>query len=381
MSGIRIFVLIDAMGWELIRERPFLAEFLTHQQPLRTLLGFSSGIIPSILTGRTPAENGMWNLVYFDPEHSPFRGLRKLGTLPGRLLDNRIGRRALTEIGRRVLGMGSNFDVSVPPQTLPFFHWAESRNIYAREGVPGQASIFDQLHEKGIPHKIYSYKDALTDSEILERAENDVMSGDEEVYFLYLSELDMFLHLHRSEPERIEAKLAWYEEALGRLFHKAKARDAGAGLRVFSDHGMTPVNRHCDVAAVVTGCGFQSPRDYLAVYDSTMARFWFFSERAREEICRRLSELEYVRLLTDEELREFGVYFPDHRYGEVVMLLDPGCIIAESGFNGSGWKPEGMHGYHPDDKNSDAVFLSSEAPRAELESVRDVFGVMQEALG
>jgi len=381
MSGIRIFVLIDAMGWELIRERPFLTEFLTHQQPLRTLLGFSSGIIPSILTGRTPAENGMWNLVYFDPEHSPFRGLRKLGTLPGRLLDNRIGRRALTEIGRRVLGMGSNFDVSVPPQTLPFFHWAESRNIYAREGVPGQASIFDQLHEKGIPHKIYSYKDSLTDGEILERAENDVMSGDEEVYFLYLSELDMFLHLHRSEPERIEAKLAWYEEALGRLFRKARERDAGAGLRVFSDHGMTPVNRHCDVAAVVTECGFKSPRDYLAVYDSTMARFWFFSEQAHEEICRRLRQLEYVRLLTDEELREFGVYFPDHRYGEVVMLLDPGCIITESGFNGSGWKPKGMHGYHPDDKNSDAVFLSNEAPSVELRSVRDVFGVMQEALG
>jgi hypothetical protein len=63
------------------------------------------------------------------------------------------------------------------------------------------------------------------------------------------------------------------------------------------------------------------------------------------------------------------------------MLLDPGCIIAESGFNGSGWKPEGMHGYHPDDKNSDAVFLSNEAPRTELGSVRDVFDVMQEALG
>ena len=307
----------------------------------------------------------MWNLVYFDPEHSPFRGMRKLGALPGRLLDNRIGRRALTEIGRRFLGMGSNFDVSVPPQTLPWFHWAESRNIYARDGVPGQHSIFDQLHDKGIAHKIYSYKGSkswLSDGEILDRAASDVTSGREEVYFLYLCELDMFLHLHRSEPERIEAKLAWYEEALGQVFRRARERDANAGFRVFSDHGMTPVGRHCDVAAVVAECGFQSPRDYLVVYDSTMARFWFFSDRAREEICSQLRHLEYARLLTNEELRELGVYFPDHRYGELVMLLDPGCIIAESGFNGSGWKPTGMHGYHPEDKNSDAVFLSNEAP-------------------
>jgi len=201
MSGLHIFVLIDALGWELIRKRPFLANFLGHQQTLRTMLGYSSGIIPTMLTGRNPAETGMWNLVYLDPENSPFRRLRKLGTLPGRLLDNRIGRRVLTEIGRRVLGMGSNFDVCVPPQTLPWFHWAESRNIYARDGVPGQQSIFDLLYAKGVAHKIYSYKDPLTDAEILSRAAVDVANGGEQFFFLYLSELHMFLNLHRRPRE------------------------------------------------------------------------------------------------------------------------------------------------------------------------------------
>jgi hypothetical protein len=381
MSRLHVFVLIDALGWELIRERPFLAEFLKYRQRLRTLLGFSSGIIPSILTGRTPAENGMGNLVYFDPQNSPFRRMRKLGPLPGRLLDHRVGRRALTEIGRRVLGMGSNFEVCVPPETLPWFNWAENRNIYARGGVAGQRSIFDLLQEKGIDHRIYSYKDSLTDCEILQRAASDITNERAEFYFLYLSELDMFLHLNRRGPERIEVKLAWYEEALRRVFLAARELDPDARLRVFSDHGMTPVERHCDVAAVVAGCGFQTPRDYLAVYDSTMARFWFFSAQAREEICARLGHLDYARLLTDDELRDLGVFFSDHRYGEFVLLLDPGCIIAESGFNGKGWKPAGMHGYHPEDPNSDAIFLSSEAPRAPLVSVRDVFGCMQEALG
>jgi hypothetical protein len=379
MSGLHIFVLIDALGWELIRERSFLLQFLPHQQECRTLLGFSSGIIPSILTGHTPAENGMWNLVYFDPERSPFRALRRFGKLPA-LLDNRIGRRALTELGRRVLGMGSNFDVSVPPQTLPWFHWAESRNIYAREGIAGQQSIFDLLHAKGVGHKIYSYKDPLTDGEILSRATRDIASGREEFFFLYLSELDMFLHLHRAEPASIAAKLAWYEEELGRVFAAALQRDAGARLRVFSDHGMTPVVRHCDMAAVVDGCGFETPRDYLAVYDSTMARFWFFSDAARSTICTRLRKLDYARLLSDEELRAFGVYFEDHRYGEVVALLEPGCIVAEGGFNGKGWKPAGMHGYHPDDANSSACFLASEAPTSPVVTVRDIFGSMQEAI-
>ncbi len=380
MSGLNLFILIDALGWELIRERPFLHEFLPHRQPLRSLLGFSSGIIPSILTGLTPAESGMWNLVYYDPVNSPFRWMRRLGALPA-LFDNRIGRRLLAEAGRRILGMGGNFDVSVPPETLPWFHWSESRNIYARGGIPGHSSIFDQLHARGITHKIYSHKDRLTDSQILTQAERSIAEGDEGFYFLYLSELDMFLHTHRKEPELIEAKLAWYEETLRRVFRVAKQRDSHAGIRIFSDHGMSPVTQHCDVAAAVSECGFQSPRDYLAVYDSTMARFWFFSEHARDTIRERLGQLNYAYLLSACELRELGVYFEDHRYGEEVLLLQPGCIIAEGGFNGRGWRPAGMHGYHPDDVYSDAVFLSSNPPQSPLATVRDVFGNMQEALG
>jgi len=40
-----------------------------------------------------------------------------------------------------------------------------------------------------------------------------------------------------------------------------------------------------------------------------------------------------------------------------------------------------MHGYHPNDPNSSAVFLSSDPPARTMVSVRDVFGSMQEALG
>ncbi len=377
MSHVNIFVLIDAMGWELIAQRPFLREFLPHQQPVRTMLGFSSGIIPSILTGCTPVETGMWNLVFYNPTGSPFRSLRSFAPLL-RHMDNRIGRRLLTEVGRRVLRMGGNFDVSVPPQTLPWFDWAESRNIYSRGGIHGRRSIFDLLAARHVPHKIYSYKDPLSDAQILAHAAADVERGSAEFFFLYLCELDMFLHTNRNQPEKIEEKLAWYEQELGKVFAAARRRDPEASFHIFSDHGMTPVTRHCDLAAEVDGCGFQQPADYLVVYDSTMARFWFFHDEARKAITARLAALDYIRVLTDEELREFGVLFEDRRYGEMVALLAPGCIVAEGGFNGAGWRPAGMHGYHPDDPYAMAVYLSSHAPPQELASVKDIFNLMQE---
>ncbi len=63
MSGrLQVVALIDALGWEYIRERKFLDDVLPYRTPLQTVLGFSSGAIPTILTGLMPERHGHWNL-------------------------------------------------------------------------------------------------------------------------------------------------------------------------------------------------------------------------------------------------------------------------------------------------------------------------------
>ena len=118
---------------------------------------------------------------------------------------------------------------------------------------------------------------------------------------------------------------------------------------------------------------------FLAVYDATMARFWFFSDRARQVITSLLASLPCGRVLDDAELERLGILFPDRRYGEVIALLDPGWLLASSGFNGSRWRPAGMHGYHPDDADSDGVFLASATPLAPVRSLADVHACLSEA--
>ena len=97
-APIHIFVLIDALGWALVEDRDFLADLLPHRRPLRTILGYSSGAIPTILTGRPPVEHGHWNLFYYDPARSPFAWLRRLAFLPDRVLNHRVTRRILKEV-------------------------------------------------------------------------------------------------------------------------------------------------------------------------------------------------------------------------------------------------------------------------------------------
>jgi Type I phosphodiesterase / nucleotide pyrophosphatase len=377
-SRVHVFVLIDALGWKFLEGRQFLSDLLPFRKSLRTVLGFSSGAIPTILTGLQPVQTGHWNLLYYDPQGSPFRWLRHFRLLPDAIMNHRVIRKLMQQMGRWLLGLGPHFDCCVAPKLLPWFNWVEKRNIYASGGITGAPSIFDHLVETGIPHRIYTYHD-WTDAEILRLARRDMEGSEALFFFIYLSEMDMLLHNQWKEPQLLEEPLKRYEAGLRRIFEAGLERDPGATFAVFSDHGMTPVHGSFDLVGEVASLGFSMPEDYLAVYDSTMGRFWFFKESSRTAILQHLGELACGRLLSDPELEDLGILFPDRRYGEAIFLLNPGWLLTKSDFNGPRWTPAGMHGYHPDEPYSDAVFLSNHQPRFPVRTIADVHRCMEEA--
>lgn len=375
---VHIFVLIDALGWEYIKDREFLKDLLPYRRALRTVLGFSSGAIPTILTGAWPTVTGHWNLFYYDPEGSPFRWLRYFSFVPEVILNHRITSKILQQMGRHLLGLGPLFDCFVQPTELSWFNWVERKNIYASGGISGAKSIFDHLEQEKIPHRIYTYHVAK-DAEIFEIAERDIRANAGRFYFVYLSEMDMFLHTHCTHETILDDRLAWYEQRLRNLYDCAKSVDPNAMLTILSDHGMTPVRNRYDLVQEVKAAGYRLRKDYLAVYDSTMARFWFFNEAARMDITALLESTACGRVLADSELKSMGVFFEDRRFGEVVFLLDPGWIFTKSDFNGPQWNPSGMHGYDPSDRYSDAIFLSTHEPLNDVQTIADVYDCMLRA--
>lgn len=375
---LSLFALIDALGWQFLEGREFLSDLLPYRIPLRTVLGFSSGAIPTILTGLPPSQTGHWNLFYYDPKGSPFRWLKPFRFLPDRVMDHRVTRKLLKEMGRHVLGLGKNFECCVSPKLMPWFNWIEKRNIYARGGISGAPSIFDQLSQGGIRYRVYSYNQ-WSDKEILERSLSDLERREADFFFIYLCEMDQFLHDHWRQPAELEKRLNWYAAGLRLIFELGRTVDEDVAIAVFSDHGMTPVSQHFDLVKEVDALGLVMPDDYLAVYDSTMARFWFFREDARRKVVERLQTLPCGRILAEDELQQLGIFFRDRRYGEVIFLLHPGCLFSRSDFSGRGWTPSGMHGYHPDDPYSYGVFLSNHEPSPPVHTLADVYGYMREA--
>jgi len=168
-TPLSIYVLVDALGWEVVRNRSFLDDVLPDRRWLTTILGYSSGAIPTLLTGRTPSQHGHWNLFYFDRQRSPFRWTRALAPLPSALVENRVARRVLKSAARRLSGYSGYFSLyDYPVAHLPYFDLTEKRDIYQPGGLDCP-SLFDAFRGHGLRYECYNYH-AHTDAQILDLA-------------------------------------------------------------------------------------------------------------------------------------------------------------------------------------------------------------------
>jgi hypothetical protein len=184
--------------------------------------------------------------------------------------------------------------------------------------------------------------------------------------------------MHRvgnAAPE-VPAKLERYETQLAELMATAREHYKDVRLYVFSDHGMANCTHILDLRRRLAALPVSMPRDYAVVYDSTMARFWFFNEQARREITTALQGVPEGRILPDAELQELGTLFPDRYFGEMIFLVEEGVLIVPSDM---GERPlHAMHGYHPDAPQSYAALMTNvvDVP-ADVTAIPHIYGLMR----
>ena len=377
-APLSIYVLVDALGWEVIRDRPFLDDLWAERRWLVTILGYSSGAIPSLLTGQTPSQHGHWNLLYRDAARSPFAWTRPLGRLPRAMVENRVSRRVLKSVARRASGYSGYFSLyDYPVAHLPQFDLTEKRDIYTPGGLDAP-SIFDDLQGAGIPYESYNYH-THTDAQILDLAPARAASTDARVLFLYLSGLDHHLHFHVHEPDSVTRTLAWYEAGLRRIWEAATRARGDVRMFVFSDHGMTPIRWTHDLRRDVEATGLTLLKDYLPAYDSTMARFWVENDRARATLTALLEDHPCGTLMSERELQRLGVWFDDGRYYHMLFLMKPGMLLSPSDMGTVRFA--GMHGYHPSEPTADAVLLATAPVDKAIDHITGVRGALLDDLG
>lgn len=356
-DSVHVFIYLTGPGWYILKEHGFLEKSCQYQFPVKSQLGCSHAALLTALTGKTPGEHGFFSSYYFKDKATPLETVRQLY--------------------RKLRGEKSGYfgTYSVPLRNLQYFAASGHPGIHALS--PGcfapLTSVLDLVHEKKLAHAIVgagsgSPVQALKNvrSRLKEKALNFA--------FIEINEMDGLLHSSLHDFYKIDKKLRHYERHIENIIAVGREISSDFNLTVFSGHGMTFAPQRINIRKKIDALGMNYRYDYHAVYDPTMAFFWFKSKFARTIIIDRLRGLRHCRILTENDKKEYGIDFPDRRYGETIVLVEPGFQIHPNDIFSR--PPPGMHGYAPDHPDSLGACLSTRAMKPEPGQVRDFFNIM-----
>lgn len=356
MTRATLFVLIDGLGWELLQQADFLADLAPHRYRLRTVLGTSSATIPTILTGAAPADHGHWMPFAYAPTHSPFHSLAFLRHLPRRLTSSDGFRKHLAGLLAHHFGWTGQLDLgNIPAEALPLLDFVATRDPCQPGGVSPCATAIDRLHQERIPCFVSDGRNS--DRQSFDDAAAALADGSARFLLLHVREPDAVLHRDGPASDAARAAIAQCEQAVRSLYDAATSHNDLVRLYIGSDRGVTQVTHTLDIQSKVRAAGLTFGSDYFAFYDPTMARFWFSGADVRHHAMASIGDVDCGRWLADGQLRLEGIFFPDHRFGQAIFLLDPGWTIVPNYHSATA--TSGMHGYHPDHPDSWGAFAAN----------------------
>jgi len=374
-NKVLLCILLDGLGYELVKRTSSLNDLFQDVCPLKTVLGYSTAAQASILTGLTPGEHGGF-CVYYRSLRSIYWWTRLLPFLPKRIRRKYSNR--IVEITRRLFKITGHFNIwRIPRNLLAKFQLFEKQGLYTSNPVNGIPTILDTARSKGL--NVSSYYWNTQDETIFSETKKKLARREAQFHFLYISRTDHLLHLHGKDSASLQAELGYYAKQIRTVYKIAKENYRNVGMLVFSDHGMLNVTGKVDVMSPISKLSYRLGSDYLAFYDATMARFWFDNKICKRSIMDTMSTIPGIRLLDDNELSDLGCLFPDKRYGEVIYLADGGIILSPS-FFGAQDHIRGMHGYHPEEYGYDAFVGSSNIDIGNPKAITDLYGIMRQML-
>lgn len=372
---IEIFLFIDALGWKIVNDHHFLTGLLPHRRRIDMQFGYSCSAIPTILSGKTPAEHGHLGLFRFAPEESPFKSLARLAWLfkPASFWNRGRVRHHLSKVLKKFYGFTGYFQLyRMPLWKLKFVDYCEKRNLFVAGGMENIANLHDTLSKKGVNFYISDWH--LSDAENCLAAEKAIEKG-KNFLFVYTAGFDGVLHDRVGDDKAVKEKLDEIQKLVESLYRKAEKYAESVQFTIISDHGMTPLAGTVDIMDKVAQSGLVFGKDYGVCYDSTMARFYYLNDNARSVIAEIMKEFPGHFLSKEEELK-YRIYRSDRAFGDEIFLLDAGIQIVPSDMGGI--PLNGMHGFAPENEHSFAALLSNRELPEKIEHVADYFNFMIE---
>lgn len=374
-----LFVLLDAFRWDYLtpEDAPTIHALTKNSIYVKKLVS-SSGFTQrsAIFTGALSDVHGNYTMYVQDPKNSPFKVLR-----PFRWILRKINPEhgLIYKIVRKFINQVPKFTTEwappgkIPSDVLPMIGVIEDNDPIDQPGTLPLHSLFDVFREHGIDYRYFMAPISKHDEPTMQNVLNEIRDGGQ-VFFAQFSDTDALVHRDGVASETRHRVVREVDERVRKLKVAMDERFEDPWIVICGDHGMTDCHEYLDIWNPVQEearkMGFVRGVDYLMFLDSTLARFWFYSDEARKKLLPFIETLlsEKGEWMTDAYRKERGIADNPEWYGEVIWKAETGIGIFPDYFHGLDDKYIGMHGFdcmHDDMKG--VGVMSNAAMNATLE--------------
>jgi len=278
-DSIHVFIYLTGPGWHILKEHGFLNKYCKHQFPIQSQLGSSHAALSTALTGKRPNEHGRFSSYYFKKSNTALETAQRFYT--------------------KVMGKKSGYfgKYSVPIRNLNYFVQSNHQALHLTPGCFSPlVSIVDLVSEKKIAH---SFVNANSGSSIqtLKNLRQRLKDKSVNFAFLKIDEMDNLLHYYPHDFQKIDKKLHRYEKQIKKIISAGNNGNSDFNLTVLSGHGMTFAPQTINIKKKIDSLGMTYGYDYHAVYDPTMAFFWYKDNSTKSIIINKLHELRHCKIL------------------------------------------------------------------------------------
>ena len=352
-----IVIMLDAFRKDSFSEEktPFMFGLIkkyglgTLQQPF----GFKNAV--GFFTGLKPKNLNQFTYYGYGGKISRFPYRLVLKPFPGRLKFHVIN------LFNFMLG-NEMFLPAIDINYFKYFRTIQKKHFYKKGSISAE-TIFDIFRRNKIKYLFYDFpliikqdKSKLhgtikNNDEIRVKKFLKLIKKDYDFYYLHLFDVDAVGHNFGLNSEEMVKSLKKEDNLVKEVLSNFDLEKDNVLL--WSDHGMVDVKGKIDLISLLPQFG----KGYIYFLDSTMARFWFFDEKKKEEILSILKKEKIGKILSKEDKKILGIDFNNNFYGDEVFLLNSGNIISPCFFHKETLK--GMHGYDRSDKNEFAIFIAN----------------------
>ena len=331
---------------------------------LSTLAGYH--VEYSMLSGYYPLRHNVWIWYYYDEKNSCFswaRPLKPLLNVMDKTLLRNISRNFIsytTMLIRLLYGKTRFLKVNeIPIDKISKFDVSVDK-FYTDKNSLNVPTLFDTLRENNVKYFALEYpwistnkamklaffkKDDLSNFKALKRA----AARNYDLIYCHIWNLDSLQHKYGIKSKEAVSHIKFIDESVEDLVECAKKRDDKLNIIIFSDHGMTPVNRTIDALSII--------KDYDAEYflGSTMVQVWLKDISRKNDI--RDKFLKAGCLVYDEKnIKELKIPYKREFVGDLLIAAKPGCQFYPDFFR-KDKNALAMHGYAVKNRDLDGIFI------------------------